>query len=102
MRCYAGPIHKFYQPGQVQPGTELVLSHKHPEDLTEVEGLLAQSAAPFNSSRHRIVTTAGEVRNVVVVGDTRASVTSPFFPLTTAPTVSRAFSDLGGIQAASQ
>ena len=57
-----------YEPGQVQPTTELVLSHKHPEDLAQVKGLLKQSAAPF-SSRHRIYTTTGELRSVVVVGD---------------------------------
>ncbi|MCW2551456.1 MAG: response regulator with putative antiterminator output domain [Mycobacterium sp.] len=57
-----------YEPGRVQPTTELVLSHKHPADLAEVKGLLQQSAAPF-SSRHRIRTTTGELRNVVVVGD---------------------------------
>jgi hypothetical protein len=33
-----------------------------------VKGLLHQSAAPF-SSRHRIRTTTGEIRKVVVVGD---------------------------------
>ncbi len=57
-----------YEPGQVQPSTELVLSHKHPEDLAQVKGLLQQSAAPF-SSRHRIHTVSGELRSVVVVGD---------------------------------
>jgi PAS domain S-box-containing protein len=57
-----------YEPGQVEPSTQLVLSHKHPEDLAQVKGLLEQSAAPF-SSRHRIHTTTGEVRHVVVVGD---------------------------------
>ena len=57
-----------YEPGQVRPTTELVLSHKHPEDLAQVKGLLLQSAAPF-SSRHRIYTTAGALRSVVVVGD---------------------------------
>ena len=57
-----------YEPGQVRPTTELVLSHKHPEDLAQVKGLLQQSAAPF-SSRHRIYTTAGALRSVVVVGD---------------------------------
>jgi ANTAR domain/PAS fold len=57
-----------YEPGHTQPSTEQVLSHKHPEDLTNVKGLLLQSAAPF-SSRHRIYTTTGELRNVVVVGD---------------------------------
>jgi PAS domain S-box-containing protein len=57
-----------YEPGDVEPTTELVLSHKHPEDLARVKGLLQQTAAPF-SSRHRIRTTTGETRNVVVVGD---------------------------------
>jgi hypothetical protein len=57
-----------YEPGTVQPTTELVLSHKHPDDVAKVKGLLKQSAAPF-SSRHRIVTTSGEIRKVVVVGD---------------------------------
>ncbi|WP_292988411.1 PAS and ANTAR domain-containing protein [Mycobacterium sp.] len=57
-----------YEPGAVEPTTEIVLSHKHPEDLARVKGLLQQSAAPF-SSRHRIRTTTGETRNVVVVGD---------------------------------
>jgi PAS domain S-box-containing protein len=57
-----------YQPGEIKPTTELVLSHKHPDDLARVKGLLQQSKAPF-SSRHRICTTTGETRNVVVVGD---------------------------------
>ncbi len=57
-----------YQPGSVTPTTEMVLGHKHPDDLAQVRALLAHSAAPF-SSRHRIITTAGDVRNVVVVGD---------------------------------
>jgi PAS domain S-box-containing protein len=57
-----------YEPGEVEPTTELILSHKHPEDLNRVKGLLAQSAAPF-SSRHRIRTTTGEIRKVVVVGE---------------------------------
>ena len=57
-----------YQPGEITPTTELVLSHKHPDDLTHVRALLAQTAAPF-SSRHRIITTSGETRKVVVVGD---------------------------------
>ena len=56
-----------YEPDEVQPTTELVLSHKHPEDLAHVKALLKQSSAPF-SSRHRIRTTTGETRKVVVVG----------------------------------
>ncbi|OBK71276.1 hypothetical protein A5651_19720 [Mycobacterium sp. 1274761.0] len=57
-----------YEPGEVQPTTELVLSHKHPDDLAEVKALLKRSSAPF-SSRHRIRTTSGEIRRVVVVGE---------------------------------
>jgi PAS domain S-box-containing protein len=57
-----------YKPGEIEPTTELILSHKHPDDLPRVKGLLQQSVAPF-SSRHRIRTTTGEIRNVVVVGD---------------------------------
>jgi PAS domain S-box-containing protein len=57
-----------YEPGDVQPTTELVLSHKHPDDVAQVKGLLQQSAAPF-SSRHRIRTTTGDERSMVVVGD---------------------------------
>jgi PAS domain S-box-containing protein len=57
-----------YEPGEIEPTTELVLSHKHPDDLARVKGLLLQSVAPF-SSRHRIRTTTGEIRKVVVVGD---------------------------------
>jgi PAS domain S-box-containing protein len=57
-----------YEPGEVAPTTELVINHKHPDDLAEIKALLQQSGAPF-SSRHRIRTTTGEIRNVVVVGD---------------------------------
>jgi PAS domain S-box-containing protein len=56
-----------YEPGQVQPTTELILSHKHPDDLAQVTARLTQSQAPF-SGRHRIRTTTGEIRTVVVVG----------------------------------
>jgi PAS domain S-box-containing protein len=57
-----------YKPGEVEPSTELFLNHKHPDDLAKVKGLLHQSEAPF-SSRHRIQTTTGETRHVVVVRD---------------------------------
>jgi PAS domain S-box-containing protein len=57
-----------YEPGEIEPTTELVLSHKHPDDLARVKGLLQQSVAPF-SSRHRIRTTTGDIRKVVVVGE---------------------------------
>jgi PAS domain S-box-containing protein len=57
-----------YEPGEVQPTTDLVLGHKHPEDLAQVKSLLKQSSAPF-SSRHRIRTKHGDIRKVVVVGE---------------------------------
>jgi PAS domain S-box-containing protein len=57
-----------YEPGEVVPTTELVLSHKHPDDLAFVQSRLLRSSAPF-SSRHRIRTTSGDERKVVVVGD---------------------------------
>ena len=57
-----------YEAGEVQPTTELVLSHKHPEDLAQVKSLLKQSSAPF-SSRHRIRTKHGDIRKVVVAGE---------------------------------
>jgi PAS domain S-box-containing protein len=56
-----------YEPGDVQPTTQLILSHKHPDDLERVKGLLKESSAPF-SSRHRIRTRSGDERTVVVVG----------------------------------
>jgi hypothetical protein len=62
-----------YEPDEIQPTTELVLSHKHPDDLAHVKALLKPSSAPF-SSRHRIRTTTGETHRVVVVGD---AVTDP-------------------------
>lgn len=60
-----------YQPGTVTPTTELMLSHKHPDDRTTVAELLEnvrKHGAAF-SSRHRIVDTGGRIRQVVVVGD---------------------------------
>jgi PAS domain S-box-containing protein len=61
-----------YQPGTVSPTTELVLSHKHPEDREHIAHLLAEirdSHQAF-SSRHRIIDTAGRVRHVIVVAST--------------------------------
>jgi PAS domain S-box-containing protein len=60
-----------YEPGTVTPTTELVLSHKHPDDKPTVAQLIdqvRQFGVPF-SSRHRIIDTAGKVHVVVVVGD---------------------------------
>lgn len=60
-----------YAPGSVVPTTELLLSHKHPDDKEHVAAILDNvraHGAPF-SSRHRIIDTEGETHRVVVVGD---------------------------------
>jgi PAS domain S-box-containing protein len=60
-----------YQPGTVTPTTELVLSHKHPEDRDQIAqtiDTIRRTGQPL-SSRHRIIDTSGKVRSVVVVGD---------------------------------
>lgn len=60
-----------YQPGTVEPTTELLLQHKHPEDRPQVAAVLDRvgRGEPF-SSRHRIIDTAGHTHWVIVVGDT--------------------------------
>jgi len=60
-----------YMPGTVAPTTELVLSHKHPDDYRQVSEtieLIRQTRQPF-SGRHRILDTEGHVHHVVVVGE---------------------------------
>ncbi|MCV7065757.1 ANTAR domain-containing protein [Mycolicibacterium farcinogenes] len=60
-----------YEPGTAHPTTELVLSHKHPEDYGQVAATLEEikrTSGAF-STRHRIIDTAGEVHHVVVVED---------------------------------
>ncbi|OBK75823.1 PAS and ANTAR domain-containing protein [Mycobacterium sp. 1164985.4] len=60
-----------YEPGTAQPTTELVLSHKHPDDYRQVAATLEEirrTSGAF-STRHRIIDTRGDVHHVVVVGD---------------------------------
>src|SRR6476620_4741841 len=60
-----------YEPGSVVPTTELVLSHKHPNDRPAVQDLLEQvlhKGGSF-SSRHRFYDTAGDEHSVIVVAD---------------------------------
>jgi PAS domain S-box-containing protein len=60
-----------YEPGSVNPTTDLVLSHKHPDDYGQVAATLEEirrTAGAF-STRHRIIDTHGEIHHVVVVGD---------------------------------
>ncbi len=60
-----------YEPGTVVPTTELVLSHKHPEDRRHVQELLdhALHAGGSFSSRHRFVDSHGMEHNVIVLAD---------------------------------
>ena len=61
-----------YEPGAVTPTTELILSHKHPDDraaVAEVVEQVLRHGAPF-SSRHRIIDAGGREHVVMVVGDT--------------------------------
>jgi PAS domain S-box-containing protein len=59
-----------YQPDEVEPTTDLLLQHKHPEDRDRVAAILDQvrKGTPF-SSRHRIIDAAGRTHCVVVAGD---------------------------------
>jgi PAS domain S-box-containing protein len=60
-----------YPPESVTPTTELVLSHKHPDDfrhIADVIELIRRTRQPL-STRHRIVDVQGAVHHVVVVGD---------------------------------
>ncbi|MEV6772384.1 PAS and ANTAR domain-containing protein [Nocardia sp. NPDC051030] len=60
-----------YPPGTAEPTTDLLLTHKHPEDREQVATSLARSVEngePF-CSRHRILDTEGAVHHVIVVGD---------------------------------
>jgi PAS domain S-box-containing protein len=60
-----------YQPGTVMPTTELVLAHRHRDDVRHIADTLAlirQTRQPF-SSRHRIYDTAGHTHWLIVVGD---------------------------------
>jgi len=59
-----------YEPGAVTPTTELLLSHKHPDDRAKVAEILERvhTGGRF-SSRHRIIDASGRTHWVVVVGD---------------------------------
>jgi hypothetical protein len=60
-----------YEPGTVNPTTDLVLSHKHPDDYGQVAATIEEirrTSGAF-STRHRILDTHGDVHHVVVVGD---------------------------------
>ncbi|KAA0108987.1 PAS and ANTAR domain-containing protein [Mycolicibacterium sp. P1-5] len=60
-----------YEPGTVSPTTELVLSHKHPDDYQQVATTLDDVRRHHQafSTRHRIVDTTGRIHHVIVVAD---------------------------------
>ncbi|MFI5780434.1 PAS and ANTAR domain-containing protein [Nocardia sp. NPDC051570] len=60
-----------YEPGSVSPTTELLLSHKHPDDRAHVQDVLdyALHSGESFSSRHRFLDTQGVIHNVIVVAD---------------------------------
>jgi PAS domain S-box-containing protein len=60
-----------YEPGTVTPTTELVLSHKHPDDYRQVADtlqLIRRTRQAFRS-RHRICDVHGKVHHIAVLGD---------------------------------
>jgi hypothetical protein len=62
-----------FQPGEVVPTSELMLSHAHPEDLDQVDAVLRRAAAtgePF-SAVHRVYDAQRRLHLVVVTGQTR-------------------------------
>ncbi|KQZ89068.1 hypothetical protein ASD62_06870 [Phycicoccus sp. Root563] len=57
--------------GEVEPTTELLMSHKHPEDLAATEQTLRSvlsTGEPF-CCRHRVLDTHDQVREVLSVGE---------------------------------
>lgn len=60
-----------YEPGTVVPTTQLVLSHKHPDDYLQVAATLDEIRRTHRtfSTRHRIIDTNKMVRDVIVIGD---------------------------------
>ncbi|WP_157970830.1 PAS and ANTAR domain-containing protein [Nakamurella deserti] len=62
-------IHGF-EPGEIVPTTAIFVSHKHPEDRSHTDEVLAavlETGQPF-CCRHRIITSRREVRTVVTIG----------------------------------
>jgi len=60
-----------YRPGSITPTTELVLSHKHPDDYRHIADTIEEIRRTREafSSRHRIIDAEGRVHHVVVVAD---------------------------------
>jgi hypothetical protein len=58
-----------YEPGTVTPTTELVLSHKHPDDRNQIAATIDEIRRNHGafSTRHRIIDTRGRTHQVVAV-----------------------------------
>ncbi|WP_067683208.1 PAS and ANTAR domain-containing protein [Nocardia miyunensis] len=60
-----------YEPGTVEPTTELLLSHQHPDVRADIEVVIkkfVECGEPF-CGRHRIIDVDGEVHETIVIGD---------------------------------
>ncbi|MGY2026404.1 PAS and ANTAR domain-containing protein [Nocardia gipuzkoensis] len=60
-----------YRPGEIEPTTQLLLAHKHPDDRTHVAETITRAidhGEPF-SSRHRFIDLSGQEHTVLVVAD---------------------------------
>jgi hypothetical protein len=62
-----------FEPGEIVPTTDLMLTHKHPEDRARVDGVLRTAAATGDafSSVHRIFDAQGAIRTLAVTGQGR-------------------------------
>lgn len=96
-----------YEPGSVSPTTELVLSHKHPEDRDQFAAAIedAVSTRTALSTRHRIIDASGRIHHVVVVsdqllGDQGDVIGTHGFYVDVSPTADRAGDDLVGAKLA--
>lgn len=60
-----------YAVGQARPTTELLLSHKHPDDRDHVAAAIEGAVTNGQAfcSRHRIIDTAGTAHEVIVLAD---------------------------------
>ena len=60
-----------YEPDSVTPTTDLVMSHKHPDDLPRLAAALGEVRRTHKpiSNRHRIIDVQGQVHDLIVIGD---------------------------------
>ncbi|WP_370948915.1 PAS and ANTAR domain-containing protein [Amycolatopsis sp. cg5] len=56
------------KPGEVEPTTDLLRRHRHPDDPSHLADVIVAAKAPF-SSQHRILAKDGRTVSIVVVGE---------------------------------